>query len=99
MSRWGVAMCPHCDEPLVSTMAWDRAEFYCLSCGAHLGFLEPVGKPETPELLARTEALRLEFRELSAGALIPEHQRGWAKPEALAAHEEAIARLEARRVR
>lgn len=96
MSAWGVACCPRCGDPLVSTMAWDRFEFYCLSCGGHFGFLEPDGKPETADLLALTEARREEFRELANGALIPDHQRHIHDQDELDAHDAAVARLAAR---
>ena len=93
-----MATCPRCAEPLVSTLAWDKAEFYCLSCGGHFGFLDPVGAPETPELLARMEAVRAEFHALAAGALIPEHQMAWASQTRIADHDAALVRLAARLV-
>lgn len=95
-SKWGVAMCRRCSEPLVATLAWDRAEFYCLTCGARLGFLEPDGSPETPELLARAESVRAEFLALGGADVIPDHRLGLASDEGLARHEAAIARLAAR---
>lgn len=92
-------MCPRCSEPLVSTLAWDRAEFYCLSCRGNFGFLDPVGAPETPELLAWAEAIRVEFHALAAGALIPEHQMPWASATRIADHDAALARLAERAAR
>lgn len=65
-----IAMCPSCNVPLVSTMAWPRAEFYCLDCGRHLGFMSPVGAEETPELLEDMESRRVEFEENAGSKLV-----------------------------
>lgn len=57
-----VAMCPICpDEVLVATFRWPKAEFYCLACGSHLGWLDPRAAPETPELVARIAAAEAAF--------------------------------------
>ena len=65
-----MAMCPRCDVPLISTMAFSGSEFYCLDCGAHLGFLSPRGREATPELNARYEALKAEWDEHAGAKLI-----------------------------
>lgn len=62
-----IAMCRRCQEPLVSTMMFRKAEFYCVNCGATYGYLEPVPATETPELLSRMDANRTEFENLAKG--------------------------------
>lgn len=56
-------MCPTCDVPLVATLAFRKFEFYCLDCGRHLGFLDPDGREETPELVADMDARKAEWDE------------------------------------
>lgn len=68
MSR--LACCRGCGEPLIMTFAWSRYEFYCVNCGAHLGFLEPQAKEPTPELDARYEELKAEWEALGGSALL-----------------------------
>lgn len=65
-----IAMCPRCVVPLVMTMGWSHAEFYCLNCGAHLGFLSPVPADETPRLLEQMHATGAEFERLGGKDLI-----------------------------
>jgi hypothetical protein len=72
-----MACCTRCEEPLISTMAFSRYEFYCLCCGNLLGFVEPDGKDETPEILARYEGLKAEWDEHAAG-IMPEGRFGLA---------------------
>lgn len=57
--------CPRCKEPtpLISTMAFRKAEFYCLECGGHFGFLAPRAFDPTPELNARYDSLKAEWDE------------------------------------
>lgn len=106
-----VATCRRDGAPLALTLAFRGFEFYCLDCGATYGWLEPRPADETPELLARTEAVKAEFAELSAG-LIGEGARlqDCAQCESLPhaahatsaewdAHEAAQRRLDARLVR
>lgn len=58
-----VAMCPVCpDAVLVSTLRWDGAEFYCLSCEGNFSFVDPRPEEETPELLERIEQAKAEFK-------------------------------------
>ncbi|HEY1690084.1 MAG TPA: hypothetical protein VGF95_14610 [Solirubrobacteraceae bacterium] len=65
-----MAMCPSCNEPLISTFAFRGYEFYCLCCGRHLEFLKPVGAEVTPELTARQEALQAEWDEHAGRKLL-----------------------------
>lgn len=60
-----IALCPRasCGAPLIGTMVFPRAEFYCLECGGHFGFLDPRKGEPTPELTARMEALEAEWLE------------------------------------
>jgi hypothetical protein len=62
MSKWGMACCRDDGEPLISTFEFRGFEFICAVCGTKYGFLEPVGKPETPELEARYEELRAHYK-------------------------------------
>lgn len=60
-----IAMCPRCpDEVLVATFRWPQAEFYCLACKGHFGWLDPRPAEETPELLERCEVVRVAFEGL-----------------------------------
>lgn len=34
-----IAICPHCNEPLILTMIFPGAEYYCLMCGSSYGML------------------------------------------------------------
>lgn len=60
-----VACCPRCDGdvPLVMTFAFYGAEFYCLDCGGRFGFLDPIGRDETPDLLEAMESRKNEWAE------------------------------------
>lgn len=64
-----IAMCV-CGAPLVSTFAFQGYEFYCLECGRQYEWLEPRAQPATPELEARHDALRAEWREHAARKLL-----------------------------
>jgi uncharacterized Zn finger protein (UPF0148 family) len=55
------ACCPRDGEPLVSTLEFYKAEFYCVVCGTKYGFLAPVGKAPTSELEARHAELRVQY--------------------------------------
>lgn len=67
-----MACCPRCPEPtpLISTIHFAYAEFYCLECGGHFGFLSPRAEEDTPELKAHYERLRSEWDEHTAGLQI-----------------------------
>lgn len=65
-----VAMCRRCAVPLVCTMAFSKYEFYCLDCGAKLGWLEPDSADETPELLADMEERKEEWSENAGRKLL-----------------------------
>lgn len=71
-----VATCLTDGAPLVSTIAFRYAEFYCLECGTSTGIFGPAvkGEDETPELLAKMEAATAEWVTLADG-LIPEGGR------------------------
>ena len=60
---WGWACCPADGEPLISTFEFRGFEFICMVCGQKYGFLAPVGKPETPELIARHDELKAKYDE------------------------------------
>lgn len=66
-----IACCPRDGAPLVSTMAFSKAEFYCLDCGSHLGFLDPRrGDPEDAGLVTRMEAYEAEWKDNAGGKLL-----------------------------
>lgn len=92
-----IACCPRCSEPtpLIGTIAFYRAEFYCLDCGARVGFLSPrVGEP-TPELQAKLAAYEAEWEEHAGAKLYPEgHEPD--DEDKLAAHRAALDWLGAR---
>jgi len=83
-----MAMCPCCDVPLISTMAFRRFEFYCLECGSKFGFIEPKAAKATDELEARHTELRAEWDEHVGGKLLSDG--GWHRDcEQCAAHDRA----------
>jgi hypothetical protein len=65
-----LAVCPGCGAPLIPTMTFPGAEFYCLECGRKLGMFSPDGVDETPERMARYEALKAEWDEHAEGKLL-----------------------------
>lgn len=56
-----VACCPHDGEPLIATLEFAGAEFYCVPCGCTFGFLSPTPADPTPELAARIAELEAEY--------------------------------------
>lgn len=64
-----VACCPRDGEPLVSTFERNGAEFTCVVCGRWYGWLAPVGKPETPELMARHDELKTQYDQERAARM------------------------------
>lgn len=58
-----VACCPRDGEPLVFTFEQRGAEFHCIACGKWFGFLSPVPKDPTDELMERYAKIRALFDE------------------------------------
>jgi hypothetical protein len=56
-----MACCPKDGEPLISTLRWRGAEFFCMVCKTKYGFLSPTPKDVTPELQARHDELQEQF--------------------------------------
>lgn len=92
-----IACCPRDGAPLISTMAFRKAEFYCLDCGGRIGFMSPRGKDETEENLAVMNAYQKEWDDNVDGKLIIEGRSG--TDEEQAAHDRAMAWLEQRKLR
>ncbi len=67
-----LACCPRCPEPtpLIGTIRFYKAEWYCLECGGRFGFLSPRTVEDTPELKARYEELQREWDDNTAGLLV-----------------------------
>lgn len=108
-----MAVCPNDDTPLIQTLAFSGAEFYCLTCGAHIGYTDPKAAKPTPELDARYDALEAEWNEHVAGKL--RVVKGWfddcekckareethdahATTEEIVAHQAALDWLEQRKI-
>jgi hypothetical protein len=89
-----IACCPRCVEPtpLIGTIAFYRAEFYCLDCGGHFGFLSPRTGEPTPELEARLASYEAEWDEHAGAKLSPEGHEPDDEGK-LAAHHAALAWL------
>lgn len=100
-----MATCPNDGTPLISTLLFSGAEFYCLECGTKYGFLSPRPAEATPELDARYEQVKAEWDEITGGKLISggvmlrdcatctkEYEPHWnhATDEEKEAHEEAL---------
>lgn len=64
------ACCPSCRTPLVCTLAFRGAEFYCLECGAAYGWLSPTAVETTPELNEKLAEIEREWEELGGPKLI-----------------------------
>ena len=105
------ALCPNCRAPLISTLDFPGAEFYCLECGHKCGFMSPVAGAPTPELNARYIKLKREWDEHAANKLLfhsgwlsncekcephQEPHRDHATPDDWAAHQDAWEWLKAR---
>lgn len=56
-----IAVCPGCGNPLIMTLHFARAEFFCMKCKATHGFLYEKYVNETPELKAKLKADTKEF--------------------------------------
>lgn len=65
-----MATCPRDGTPLIMTAAFRGAEFYCLACGAKLGFMDPRPVPQTDELNELYDRLEAEWDEHVKGKLI-----------------------------
>jgi hypothetical protein len=69
------AGCPNCGAPLISTLDFPGAEFYCLECGRKCGFLSPHPLEATPEVEAQHSALQAEWDEHVGRRLL--FHNGW----------------------
>jgi hypothetical protein len=59
-----IACCPSCEAPLVSTILFAGAEFYCLDCARGCSFVAPIeGDPDDAELAAKLERYEAEWNE------------------------------------
>ena len=56
-----IAGCTSCKAPLIATMKYPGAEFYCLECGNHLSYVSPTPLEPTPENNKRLEKLEAEW--------------------------------------
>lgn len=56
-----MACCPRDGEPLIATLEFRGAEFYCQKCGSKLGFLSPTPATWTEALQARHDELRAQY--------------------------------------
>jgi hypothetical protein len=57
-----MATCPKDDEPLVATLEFRGAEFYCVVCHTKYGFLSPKPAESTPLLEARLDELKVLYK-------------------------------------
>ncbi len=64
------AGCPTCKAPLIATLAFQGAEFYCLECGNTCGWLSPY-RLNAAEVKDRMEALQAEWDEHVGGKIMP----------------------------
>jgi predicted RNA-binding Zn-ribbon protein involved in translation (DUF1610 family) len=58
-----IAGCTSCKAPLIGTMKYPGAEFYCLECGKHLSYVSPTPLESTPENNERLAKLEAEWKE------------------------------------
>ena len=60
----------HCGTPMVSTMMFSGAEFYCISCGSTQGiFGSAPNTPETPELIEEWQKNKERFKKVAADCI------------------------------
>lgn len=64
------AGCPTCKTPLIGTMAFSGAEFYCLECGRTCGWLSPYAL-DADKVEEQMKALQAEWDENVGGKLMP----------------------------
>jgi len=68
------AMC--CGTPLISTMVFNGAEFYCRKCGSKYGMFGAFATAEsTPELDVESEANQEWFYEIMSDYITPRSRR------------------------
>ncbi len=60
----------HCGTPMVGTIMFSGAEFYCVKCGTSQGMFGTMDTQATPELQRELEENEKKFREVAAD-LIP----------------------------
>jgi predicted RNA-binding Zn-ribbon protein involved in translation (DUF1610 family) len=58
-----IAGCTSCKAPLIATMKYPGAEFYCIECGKHLSYVSPTPLEPTEENAARLLVLEAEWKE------------------------------------
>ena len=63
------AGCPSCKAPLICTMVFKGAEFYCMECGRTCGWLDPY-KLDADEVAERMAALQAEWDEHVGGKIM-----------------------------
>lgn len=95
-----LATCPRCpaSTPLISTMVFRGAEFYCLDCGKRFGFLSPRPETATPELVEKLNHYVKEWQEHVGTKLVIEG-RVAKNDDAQSEHNNAIAWLSQRAAR
>ncbi len=59
MSNKSIAVC--CGFPMINTMIWSCAEYFCAKCGANKGILDPDMVELTPQLQAAKNHLQAAF--------------------------------------
>ena len=87
-----MATCPRDGAPLICTLVFRGAEFYCLECGGRYGFLDPRPAEATGGLEARYASLQAEWDEHAGRRLIVEG-RGARSEAEQEAHDAAMAWL------
>lgn len=65
-----------CGEPLVGTMIFPKAEYFCTVCGSAYGiFGAPDRADATPELIARHKDIERKFSTIAKDCIPPGSQR------------------------
>ena len=65
-----------CGEPLVGTMIFPGAEYFCTVCHSSYGMFGAPGRADaTPEMLARHEELRMQFKAIAKDCIPPRSQK------------------------
>lgn len=77
-----IALCPNCEAPLVGTIIFPGAEFYCLDCGQGCSFVSPIeGDPDDEALKEKLATHEQEWKEHVDvdGRELTEASREWLK--------------------
>lgn len=66
-----IAVCPHCEEPMVWTFIYRGSEWYCVACGRSYGMLSARRVEYDKKLALKSREYKRIFRTVSKNILVP----------------------------